>query len=411
MARKELEMATNIELLALAKEHEYKKLEEAQDAAKLLPAIIATQNKEIADQYAADDKALKEQREKSLKELWTLMYETEMAAIDKQQSDATVKLLESGLSDKDLQKQLTENEIKFNQQRIELNDSYANLEVDAAQKGNDKLIEENARKNRELKKQDEEAAKERLEIFNAAVELGSQITNGFFEIYQQQLANEQTQLQKKYDEEVRLADGNKQKLDDINRKRAAEEKEIKRKQFEANRAQAIAEVVFNTAPLIAQYLAGVLTGPLAIIAFAAQAAQIAFITAQPVPEFAEGTKGKKFKGGRAIVGERGTERIVTQSGKVYYTPPTATLIDLPRGSEVIPNHLLSREEIAYASMSKGRVLDKPSNVEGKLSEIGAILKGLPIHQINMDERGFEKYIRTERRSTKVLNNKFPAAYS
>jgi hypothetical protein len=411
MAKKELEMASNIELLALAKEYQAKKVADAVEASKLLPAIIATQNKEIANQYKTDDEALKTQRAKDLKDLWTVLYEEEMAAVDKRQSDATTKLMESGLSDKELQTALTQNEIAFNKERIDINNSYSQLEVDAAKTGNDKLLEENAKKNRDLKKQDEDAAKERLEIFNAAVELGAQITNGFFNLYQQQLANEQTALQKKYDEEIRLADGNKQKIDDINRKRAAEEKVIKKQQFEANRAQSIAEVIFNTAPLIAGYIAGVLTGPLAVIAIAAQAAQIGFIMAQPVPEFAEGTKGKKFKGGKAMVGERGTERIVTQSGKVYYTPPTATLMDLPSGSEVIPNHLLSRQEIAYATMSRGQTQQRPNLIENKLSEIGGILKGLPIHQITMDEKGFQKFIKTESRTTKVLNNKFPQAYS
>jgi hypothetical protein len=45
-------------------------------------------------------------------------------------------------------------------------------------------------------------------------------------------------------------------------------------------------------------------------------------------------------------------------------------------------------------------------VVGKLDELGSILKGLPITQLNMDERGFEKFIRTPRRSTKILNNRF-----
>jgi hypothetical protein len=43
---------------------------------------------------------------------------------------------------------------------------------------------------------------------------------------------------------------------------------------------------------------------------------------------------------------------------------------------------------------------------GKLDELGSILKGLPITQLNMDERGFEKFIRTPRRTTKILNNRF-----
>ncbi len=112
-----------------------------------------------------------------------------------------------------------------------------------------------------------------------------------------------------------------------------------------------------------------------------------------------------------MVGERGTERIVTESGKVYYTPPTATLMDLPEGSQVIPNHLLSRQEIAYASMSRNTPTGSSFDLGGKLTEIGGILKGLPIHQIVMDEKGFQKFIKTENRTTKVLNNKFPQAYS
>jgi hypothetical protein len=70
--------------------------------------------------------------------------------------------------------------------------------------------------------------------------------------------------------------------------------------------------------------------------------------------------------------------------------------------------MLSKEELYWAS-SQGKAQPKKvyNPIEGKLDEIGSILKGLPIHQINMDERGFEKFIRTERRSTKILNNRFP----
>jgi hypothetical protein len=139
---------------------------------------------------------------------------------------------------------------------------------------------------------------------------------------------------------------------------------------------------------------------------AVQAAQIGFILAQPVPEFAEGTKGKPFKGGKAMVGERGVEKVVTESGKVYFTPPTATLVDLPKGSHVIPNHALSKQEIYWGSMQSGRQAGSGSPVVGEIRELGSILKGLPITQLNMDERGFEKFIRTPRRTTKILNNRF-----
>jgi hypothetical protein len=175
------------------------------------------------------------------------------------------------------------------------------------------------------------------------------------------------------------------------------------KQFRADQAAAIARVIFATAeklmesalnPALIPYIVGL------------SAFQIGAIAAQPVPEFAEGTKGKPFKGGKAMVGERGVEKVITESGKVYFTPPTATLVDLPKGSHVIPNHALSKQEIYWGSMQSGRNSNSSSPMIGKLDELGSILKGLPITQLNMDERGFEKFIRTPRRTTKILNNRF-----
>jgi tape measure domain-containing protein len=404
MARKELEMATNIELLALAKEYEDKKVLAAKEAAQLLPAIIATQNKEIADQYQSDDKTLREQRIREAKELWSSLYQTEMQAIDKRQSEATIKILNSGLSDKQVQKQLTETEIAFNQERIDLNNSYATIGLEEASANNDKLLEENARKNRELKKQDQEAAEERAKIFEKVFELSQTIVSGSFDLYQSKLEKEMSLMKARYDREIEMAGGNQQKIDELNQRKREEEKELRIKMFKAEQAQAISRIMFSLAEQVMKY--AVESPPLAILSGIIAAAQIGQILAQPIPEFAEGTKGKPFKGGLAMVGERGTERIVTESGKVYYTPPTATLMELPKGSQVIPNHLLSQQEINYASTARERYSGKQSIVTEKLSEIGAILKNLPVHQINMDERGFQKYIRTPNRTVQILNNRF-----
>jgi hypothetical protein len=234
------------------------------------------------------------------------------------------------------------------------------------------------------------------------------LVNGMFELQQAAYQQQLDELNNQAEEQIRLADGNKQKIDAINQERRMKEREIKRKQFKAEQAAAVAQVVFNTAPIIAQYLAKPPTIPLGILAGLIAAAQIGFILAKPVPEYEKGTKGKRHKGGPAIVGEAGVEKVVTESGKVYYTPPTATLLDLPRGAQVIPNDQLSRQDIYYASSLSGRnnKLQESGNIERKLDEIGKILNGLPIHQISMDERGFEKYIRTEKRTTKILNNRF-----
>jgi hypothetical protein len=251
---------------------------------------------------------------------------------------------------------------------------------------------------------EKEAAKIKEEIRDKAYQLGQEIIAGGFDLYQRNLSNEMTLLQRRYDEEVRLADGNQQKLTQIEEKKRQEEKDIRTKQFRAEQLQAVANVLFSAAPEIIKY--AVSAPPLAAIVAALAATQTGLILAQPVPEFAEGTKGKPFKGGKAIVGERGVEKVVTESGKVYFTPGTATLMDLPKGSQVIPNHALSRQELFLANHYANRNSSSGSPVVGKLDELGSILKSLPITQLSMDERGFEKFIRTPRRTTKILNNRF-----
>jgi len=251
---------------------------------------------------------------------------------------------------------------------------------------------------------EKEAAEIKEQIKAKALQLGQEITNGAFDLYQRNLSNELTLLQNRYDEEIRLADGNQQKLTQLNEKKRQEEKDIKTKQFRAEQLQAVANVLFQAAPEIIKY--AVTAPPLAALIAAIAATQTGLIMAQPVPEFAEGTKGKPFKGGKAIVGERGVEKVVTESGKVYFTPPTATLVDLPKGAQVIPNHALSRQELFLANHYANRSSGGGSPVVGEIRELGSILKSLPITQVSMDEKGFEKFIRTPRRTTRILNNRF-----
>lgn len=292
--------------------------------------------------------------------------------------------------------------------------------LDAKKKADDQKLKEEQKALDELKKLREKAAnseaeweiklrekaeKEKQDKIQATFELTENLLNGFSNLYQTSISNEIAAMNKRYDAEIQLAGGNEQKIQEINNRRTEAEKELKQKAFKAEQAAAVAKVIFETASIVAKWASNPVTAGLAALTLANQAAQIGFIMAQPVPEFAEGTKGKAFEGGRAMVGERGIEKVITASGKVYFTPPTATLVDLPKGSQVIPNHALSRDELFYASrMSGGSQLSNP--MYGKIDELGHILKNLPITQLNMDERGFEKYIRTEKRTTKILNNRF-----
>ena len=258
----------------------------------------------------------------------------------------------------------------------------------------------------EKKKLEEDLKDITVQEAQITTELVSTIYNGFYNIRQQQLANELTLTQRKYAEEIRLAGDNAQRVTELQEQLREKEKEIQIKQFNAQKQASIVNAIFNATPKIVEYSINPLTVPLAIAAGAILATQIAFIAAQPVPEFKEGTKGKKFKG-KAIVGEAGVEKVVTESGKVYFTPPTATLADFKEPVQIIPNHSLNKNEIFWASQQTSAPKKEANPVIQKLDEINSTLNSLPIHQITLNKKGFETFVTTSKRTTKILNNQFP----
>ncbi len=304
-----------------------------------------------------------------------------------------------------------------NKQQRQLNLENSTLTLEQKQILNEKLEAQDVlldAKLTEITKNGEKRRLEyKLEIYQATFEAISSAFNQITELYISNLDREKEALAMKYDADVRLADGNKQKLAQLAQEKARAEYEIELKQFKARQIMAVAEVIFKTAPEIARWISTGVLAPVAAIGLAAQAFAIGAILAQPppVPPYKDGTKGIPHPGGPALVGEAGTEKVITTDGQVYYTPPMATLVDLPKGAQVIPNHALSRRELFLAgSLNEKKPGSPNSDIGHKLDRIGGILEGLPVHQVNMNEKGFEKFIRTPRRTTKILNNQFPVKH-
>lgn len=104
------------------------------------------------------------------------------------------------------------------------------------------------------------------------------------------------------------------------------------------KANTIAQIGMATALGIMQALAMFPPNiPLASFIGAMGAIQLATALAQPIKAYAEGTKGKPHPGGLALVGDGGSQELVMYDGKAYVTPDSPTLVDLPRGAEVIPD--------------------------------------------------------------------------
>jgi len=337
-------------------------------------------------------------------------YKADVEMINNRRDIAELDIQAMGLAEKEEKKRIIQNNIKFNEEQIKIEEDAANKGIEGAQAKADKLKAINNKLNADLLNSDKMSAEERQAIVEKSVELASTLYQGFTDLYLANKSNELAATSAYYDEQIRLAGDNEQKKVELEEKKKSKEKEIRIEMFRAQQAAAVAQVIFNTAPIIAQQLSGVITAPLAALSYAIAAAQIGFILAQPVPAYKEGTKGKKHKGGFAYVGDGGeSELITTPGGKSFWSPATTTLVDLPKGSQVFNQKQLSQELFLGTAMSRqGRQSNGSDRVVERLASIESALMGLPITQLNMDERGFEKYIRTPKRTTKILNNRFPS---
>lgn len=67
------------------------------------------------------------------------------------------------------------------------------------------------------------------------------------------------------------------------------------------------------------------------------AIQVATALAKPIKAYKEGTQGKAHPGGLAIVGDGDKPEVVMFGGRAWITPDSPTLVDLPKGAQVLPD--------------------------------------------------------------------------
>lgn len=225
------------------------------------------------------------------------------------------------------------------------------------------------------------------------------------------LDEESEALQKSHDEEIerieRLEEtGAISKETAETRKRAAENDtaaneavlEAKRAQLQTrqaklSKANSMMQITINTAIAIMRALAdlGPIAGPIAAALVGAMgAAQLALVAATPIPKYAKGTKD--HQGGAAIVGDGGrSETVILPSGKSWITPAVPTLIDIPKGTVVLPKALSLDDLRNFRSDSlmieRGKqegiyvnVNNDNSVLEHELKDIKKLLKNQSVQQ-------------------------------
>ncbi len=113
------------------------------------------------------------------------------------------------------------------------------------------------------------------------------------------------------------------------------EQAVQKRQAIFDRAASITKIVQNTAEAITKAIAEFpLTAgePFVAIDLALGAIQIGKVLAQPLPQFKTGTQSAPK--GLALVGEEGRELVLNNSGEVFLTPHTPSLIELAGGERI-----------------------------------------------------------------------------
>jgi len=315
----------------------------------------------------------------------------------KQHEERVAKIKEDALKDSlkkqiDSQKELLKNAEISAEKRIEIENKLSKLELQLNQIGVDSTIKANAEK----LKSEEETAKLLEQLRKEADqrtrdlqnELASSLKDLALSIFDFRIAKIDEDIQANeeyYSRQLELAgdDANQRNLieQERDKKRKALERERRKEEFKAAVAQkvlAAAQIGIDLAKtLTAIQLAAAQLDAISLgtagtpyraiqipLAIGVAAAQTALILAQPLPKYEKGTQGKPHKGGFAEVGEKRPE-VILEPGKNPYVVEKPSILNLPKGTEVIPS-LSEWEKIQRAAVMSSLDMEanKAKNYQG-----------------------------------------------
>lgn len=350
-------------------------------------------------------------------------YNRRRTEIDNQYADDTLQrqidLISSQLQSEDMGKEERE---KLQLELTKLTKQLARQRADAEKQATEEAVQS-----------DEAAAAKRKQNLQdwaqRAGEAIGRISDFMSALYDNQIQKIEELLeaeQERYDQEVNHIDylaehgAITEEEAEIRKRDAAAATAAKQEQLEKKKAQieyrkalmekanTIAQIGMATSLGIMQALAMFPPNiPLASFIGAMGAIQLATALAQPIKAYAEGTKGKPHPGGLALVGDGGSQELVMYDGKAYVTPDSPTLVDLPRGAEVIPDITTKTLQDLGASLnmsiprdrSTGQpiVINDYSALESRVaSNTKAVTKALREHQIaltrQLKRQKFNAYI-------------------
>lgn len=348
--------------------------------------------------------------------LTTEEYEKERLNITKKYEkeifDAQMSSLEKiakNLPEEDRAQAFQEIELK----RLEFEKNIAEEEVKVNKEKNDRIKEQEESLKEARTRLAQEAFSSIVSIMNSAFEKRVQEIDIEIEkieerknadieaLTQQGLSNEEMEARKMAIEAK--AQAQKDKLE-------KQKKKMQRQQAVAQKAAALIQVAIDTALGVVNANSKVVTMPLVPYIIATGALQAAVIAAQPIPKYAKGTED--HPGGLAVVGDGGRKEVaVFPDGNYYITPSVPTLVDLPKGTEVLPSvneALMSITKAPRIEMSAptstDRIEKRIDTLEGALKDVvRAIEKNRSQISVNLDQNGIWKVCDRQKGIDEYLN--------
>ena len=245
----------------------------------------------------------------------------------------------------------------------------------------------------------------------ALMEIGQELTNVLVKQSEARFNAEYSRLEKQKDIAIAFAGDSTAAKAEIERQYEEKRKAIQRKQAEAEKKQAMFNIVINTAQAVIATLgqAGFAGIPLSLIVGAIGAAQLAMVASQEIPAFAE---GGIHDGGKMLIndakGSKYQETVVTPDGKVRQYKGRNQVVNAPKGTQIFTpdqwskqiNNLLLKNNISPLETNQTNGINKDD-----LESVFRKYSGSNEVEININENGFKKMISSNGRNREVLNSR------
>lgn len=299
--------------------------------------------------------------------------------------------------------------------------------LEFAKKMADEEVSTNKKKNDKIKAQEEELKNARKQLLNDTYSAMKSITNSMFERRIQNIDSEIEKIEEQKNAEIEAITQSGLSNEEMEARKMAiearaaaqtdrlekQKKKTQKQQAITQKATALMEVAVDTAKGVAKAVAeSPLTFGMPWSAFVAAtgALQAAVIAAQPIPKYAKGTED--HPGGLAIVGDGGQKEVaILPDGGYYVTPSIPTLVDLPKGTEVLPSVNEALMSITKAprldtSMptSTDRIEKRIESLEGAMKDVvKAIEKNRSQISVTLDQNGTWKVYDQKKGLDEYLN--------